>query len=146
MIVLPPEQLFAADQSISKSSTPECSTPNRGPLHYLHFGEHSFSKEAVDRFLKVVFNPEQRGKIDLAAEFKTCFGCDYREMERELRGYIMSGHYLMYWVPMPKLASESIYPVRAVPGADARLRLAEQSLRVLESGLGELALLNAAST
>ena len=148
--LIPIDQLFAADHSskvyFEEEHTGVFYAESWAFVHYLHFGQHTFSKEAVDRFLKVALDREQLGKVDLAAEFNACFGCNYRQMENQLRQYIVTGNYSTYAVPMPNLPEASSYPVRAVPVNEARLRLAELSLRVLESGLGELALLNAAST
>jgi hypothetical protein len=147
--LIPLGQLFAADQSskvyFEQDHTGVFYAESWAFVHYLHFGRHSFSKEAVDRFLTVALDRERLGKVDLEAVFKSCFGCDYQEMEYQLRRYIMTGSYSAFGVPMPKLAAASSYLVRPVPIAEARLRLAELSVRVLQSGLGELVLLDAES-
>jgi|GEM_PF-902420 len=147
--LLPLDQLFAADQSskiyIEERHTGVFYAESWAFVHYLHFGDNGFSKDAVDKFLNVALNREKLGQVDLAAHFRACFGCDYQEMGTRLRRYIMSGKYRAYGVPMPKLPPESSYPVRDVSIEETKLRLAELSVRVLQSGAGELVLLNDAT-
>ncbi|HEY9154310.1 MAG TPA: hypothetical protein VIM69_04225, partial [Opitutaceae bacterium] len=147
--LIPLAQLFSADQNskvyFEEQHTGVFYAESWAFVHYLHFGHHDFSSQAVERFLKVALDREKLGRVNLEAEFNACFGCDYRQMERRLNRYIMTGSYSAYGVLMPKLPSESSYPVRPVPVGEARLRLAELALRVLQSGLGELTLLNAES-
>ncbi len=146
--LLPLDQLFAADQSskiyIEEKHTGVFYSESWALVHFLHFGENGFSKGAVDKFLAVALDRQRIGKVDLAAHFKACFGCDYNEMGNRLIRYIMHGSYRAYGVPMPKLPSAGSYPARSVPTDEANLRLAELAVRVLHSGAGELILLNAA--
>ncbi len=145
--MIPLEQLFAADQK-SNAYTQENHTgvfyaESWALLHFLRFGNTGFSKEAVEKFLRVASDREAASKIDLRKFFQGCFGCDYPDMERRLQNYIMRGSYHAFAFPLPKIDPASSYVARAVPVDEITVRLAELAVRVLHSGAGELVLLNA---
>lgn len=145
--LLPLDQLFAADHG-SKLYTEEKHTgvfyaQAWALMHYWHFADGGFSREAVDRFLSVAGDRDAAARTDLRKHFETCFGFDYREMQRRLQNYIRSGSYRAGRHPMPKLAPPSTYAVRPVPLDEITMRLAELAVRVDHSAAGKLVLLNA---
>lgn len=146
--LIPLDQLFASEQSNKKLYVDEIHTgvfyaESWALLHFLRFGDSGFSKDVVDRFLLVAGNGEKASATDLRAFFKTCFGCDYPEMQRRLSSYIRTGSYRAGAFPMPKVEGVSTYVTHPLTLDDITLRLAELSVRVNHSGAGELILLNA---
>lgn len=145
--LLPLEQLFAADPT-SKIYTEEKHTgvfyaQSWALLHFWHFGKSGFTKEAVDRFLKIAGDRELAAKIDLQKHFKDSFGCDYAEMLRRLKVYVRTGSYQYGIQPLPILSPASSYVSRTVPVDEIGVRLAELALRVNRTPAGKLVLLNA---
>jgi hypothetical protein len=145
--LLPLDQLFAADPT-SKIYTEEKHTgvfyaQSWALLHFWHFGKSGFSKDAIDRFLKVAGDRDLAAGTDLRKHFQDCFGCDYPEMLRRLKDYVRSGSYRYGVQPMPEFAPASSYVARAVPIDEISVRLAELAVRVNRTPAGKLVLLNA---
>jgi hypothetical protein len=112
-------------------------------LHYWNFGESGFSKEAIDRFLRVAGDRDLAATTDLRKHFQDCFGCDYSEMLRRLKKYIRTGSFRYGNHPMPNLPAPATYVGRAVPIDEISVRLAELAVRVTRSPAGKLNLLHA---
>jgi hypothetical protein len=148
--LLPLEQLFNAEKSEKlykdDTHTGVFYAESWALLHYWRYGESGFSHENIDRFLKVASDRTAVAKVDLRKYFRECFGCDYAEMEKRLQSYVRRGTYRMGTCPMPKIADQNSYAVRAVPREEINLRLAELAVRVERSPLGKLVLLNAVTS
>ena len=145
--LLPLGELFATEQSPKlfrdETHTGVFYAESWALLHFWHFGDSGFSKEAVDRFLSVAADKEAAAKTDLRKYFQSCFGCDYAQMESKLRSYILTGSYRQGKYPMPRIEPAASYSVRNVTAEEIELRLAELSVRVAHSPVGRLVLLNA---
>lgn len=145
--LLPLDQLFAATQASGVYTKEEHTgvfyAESWALLHFWHFGDSGFSKEAVSRFLAVAADRETAAKTDLRALFQSCFNCDYPEMLRRLKDYIRTGTYRSGYHPLPKIDAPSTYAVRPVDLGEITVRLAELAVRVQHSPAGKLILLNA---
>lgn len=145
--LLPLDQLFSATQASGVYTKEEHTgvfyAESWALLHFWHFGDSGFSKEAVSRFLAVAADQDTAAKTDLRELFRNCFNCDYPEMLHRLKNYIHTGSYRSGYQPMPKIDLLSSYAVRPVDVDEITVRLAELALRVQHSGAGKLILLNA---
>jgi hypothetical protein len=144
--LLPLDQLFAADRTsriYTDKHTGVFYAQSWALLHFWHFGKSGFSKDAVDRFLKIAGNRELAEATDLRKHFQQCFGIDYPEMLYRLKDYVRSGSYRYGTQPMPEFAPSSAYVSRAVAADEIGVRLAELAVRVNRTPAGKLVLLNA---
>jgi hypothetical protein len=114
-------------------------------LHYWNFGQSKIPKAAVDRFLRIARNDKLAKLVNLRTLFRECFAMDYPDMVRQLEKYVNSGTYKYGKEPIPPIAPPASYVMRAVGRDEIKVRLAELAIRSDPSGVGKVALLDAAT-
>lgn len=114
-------------------------------LHYWNFGQSKIPKAAVDRFLRVAQNEKLSKLVNLRTLFRECFAMDYPDMVKQLEKYVDSGTYKYGKEPLPAIPPVSSYEMRVVSRDEITVRLAELAVRSDPTGVGKVALLDAAS-
>lgn len=147
--LMPLETLFAVDHESaiyrSNDHTGLFYAQSWALLHYWYFGQSDISKEAVARFIRVAGDRKAVESVDLKEFFRTCFGMDYRQMEKRLERYVDGGSYRYGREKAPTLAPAKSYAMRPLSRDEIRLRLAELALRTNQTPMAKFLLLDAAA-
>lgn len=113
-------------------------------LHYCRFGVHKIPKENISRFLRIASLPQmQRRPEDFRQVCRELLGMDYVQLAAALDRYVTSGQFMSGKVKRPTITPRKDYVRREVLSEEARIRLAELSLRVTDSGRANLAIRDA---
>ncbi len=112
-------------------------------MHYLYYGRTDLARDKVDVFMNYILtegphpDPARRRRL-----FQETIGMDYPQMQEELERYVLRGRYVWHSIVAPSVPPEKTYSVRKMPLGEIRERLAELDLRVNQSPLARLELLN----
>lgn len=140
--------LFGSDQQAGSFKTDEGNRlfqdQSWSLVHYLYFGAHKLPRQGIAEFVKYAMRQGQ--KFDAEENrlmFEKTVGITYEQLNQELQRYFRSGRYGYTEKPLPQVAAEKSYAMRAVPLEEINLRLAELAMRVNQSALAKLTLLQA---
>lgn len=110
-------------------------------LHYLRFGNSELPRDGINNFLDIAGDLKASGDAPKVRQAcKDFLGIDYPELSVRIQAYANAGLYRMMRMPSPKLADPKGYEIRNVSREEARLRLAELSLRLKRDAVARIAL------
>lgn len=146
--LIPAEALLAADQQSSVYRSNQNNylfhDESWALVHYLYFGQHKLPRQGVMDFVEYLLAHSRR--YDAAATRRALeekLGISFGRLNGGLKNYFRNGRYGYSTRPLPDIAPDQTYAMRPVPLEEIDTRLAELAMRMNQSPLGKLAMLQA---